>query len=467
MQVIMLVLLAYATSAVPIPPSDNAIPPLRSGSPARSDHLSSDDSFAHAIANLDLNPPPSPQDHLPSDDSFALAAADLDLDSPTTPSPDVSDPPPDDEGLSSDSSFERAANALDLYTPAAAGDAPGYAADTEEDMEIGSSPTRDSPRTPPDERAIFPFDTSISEQNPLAASSPISTAADDDLARAGSFDNADLDDNEYFDVLLNSFPDSIPGLLDAEDARRSSPRSSETDTTTDEINRACDMPPGPQRDAAFGNIARYINARRHCTSGNCHCTPPPSPSPPSPPATAGRHHAASQTYVSLPERLSDRLHRTLLAGLHSRHTLQLRHPDGTYTDHNAALHSRDRDTAPGRQVYGPVPHAPWPPFMQNINGITQTPLGFTIHTPPSEMDYLRIGLHRGLHDPIQHRTWVPVPAPIQPYIPDLLPDQGLSFAVSRYATGMWIYSGRSAADQGRVRHGHHPGPDHHPEFIDY
>ena len=446
MHYLMLLTIASTSLAVPIPPSDNAIPTLPSGPDPPSDNLDSDDSFTRAIADLNLDPPPaSPPVHLGSDDSFTRAIANLDDSPPTSP-------PPVDEALSSDSSFERAANTLDLYTPAAAGTNPGYAADTEEDMELGSSPHQDSPGTPPDERAIFPIDTS----------SPNSAAADNDLARAGSLDTDDLDDNEYFDQLLNSFPESLPDLLDAEDSRHGNSRSSDTDTTTDEINRACDLPPGPGRDAAFGNIARYANARRICTSGRCRCTPPSTPPSLSPPPLDGRHHASSQTHVSLPERLSARLHRTLLAGLHSRHTLQQRHPDGTYTDPNAGLHSRDRDTSPGRRIYGPVPHTPWAPFMQHINGMAQTPIGFTIHTPPSEMDYLRIGLHRGLHDPTLQRTWVPVPAPIQPYIPDLIPGREISFAVSRFATGMWIYSGRSPPTRNHVHH-----PDFHRDFHDH
>ena len=255
------------------------------------------------------------------------------------------------------------------------------------------------------------------------------------------------DDSDYFDRLLHLSPS---GSYDHEFSSafmpplHSSPAAADEGASDDgpstdelEFQAASSLPPGPRREEAFRRLADRV--------GHVGTTWPwqPQPLPPDvpdiPPYNNGAS-TASQTFISVPPIVSPRLESVLAAGLHQHHSTIGWYPDGTYTSRDHELHSRDRDTTRLPLTYGPVPSPPWPPFMVQLRSATQTPRSWTHRAPPSAQGYLRIPFITGRHDTHLGRTWISLPAPIFPYIPNAPDRHGVRAASAPYATGTWIPS---------------------------
>ena len=238
------------------------------------------------------------------------------------------------------------------------------------------------------------------------------------------------DDSDYFDAFINSIRPDIPearfGLarfvghptgdshpgasigIPANDRPAVSPSSSAT--TTDDMLEALDMPEGhPQRTAIVRRIGAQLAARQ--------ASLPIVPLPRRSGTAAHSRNAHAQTYISLPPRLSGRMERTITAALHDRHRLVL---------------------APQ-----------WPAFTSTLNAEAQTPLAWTHGTIPAAQEYTWLPPIRGVHSTSRGGTYINLPAPAQPHIPDIPDESGISAGRAPYATQLFVPDHDGRRNDGR------------------
>ena len=251
--------------------------------------------------------------------------------------------------------------------------------------------------------------------------------------------NGDSEDDHYVNGLINGMPDNLPALLDDEHY----PRTQQS--PADELDAACRIPYGPQREAAFNRLSVQARQRARCASGRCRCPPPRDP-------RRGRRpqSVASQTHISLPPSIHPNLQRNVDAALHYEHGREPLGGDGTYHDRNYPLNSRYQHPFP--EVVGPIPHVPWPSIMRRINAISQTPRQYGPDVFPPLQDYLDHGHLRGHYRPGHPAVWVSIPNPVHAFVPELRGGNDISSGVSYYATGIFVPT--HPADL-RIRTTHH------------
>lgn len=343
---------------------------------------------------------------LPADDYFSDSDdddifRDLPLDAPT-PSPAANDPYDADDSLVMDVD---AANE-DFYDV--------------ENQNIANNLEGAASSTPPD-RLPLPPDGS-------------------DQDRGSSSVVPSLDDgDDYFDRFFASLPNDVdPSILQplhTSTPTSPPPRSPSPPDTPQELAEAQALPPGAARDEAFRRLADRVG---HVGTTWPWQNPGMDESDVAPYRDGA--HASVQTYISVPPFIPRRLDTVLAAGFHQHHGTVGYYPDGTFRGNDPELHSRDQDTTRLPLTYGPVPSPPWPPFMARLRSATQTPRAWTHRAPPAAQGYLHLPTLVGRHDPVLRRTWVPLPAPVQPFIPDVPDRHGVRGASAPYATGTWIPS---------------------------
>ena len=282
-----------------------------------------------------------------------------------------------------------------------------------------------------------PMDVDYPSQEPIAGPSNLDAKTQGAIPKRRTAPSTD--DSDYLDAVLNSVRPDVPeagpsqiysgGSEIVPLGQRS--RSSST-STTDEMLAALGLPEGEERTAIVRRIGSDLALK--------HMQNPSVPEPWSSGIKVPSANAYTQTYISLPGRISDRMERTVAAALHDRHRQALgpSRPQGhPYVDANPWLHSRDIVTAPVAN-FGTVQVPRWPAFMRDINAETQTPLSWTHLTAPALQPYLNMPILRGIHSSYRGGTYISLPTAIRPFIPATTDANGISSGRAPFATELFV-----------------------------